>query len=135
MDAQEWARIKFFKPAEFDSKDVPGSGYAGMKFELVSKLDELRMAWGKAIRVSSGLRSRARNEAVGGKPNSAHLRGLAADLETSSIQEAIKMAVVAARLGFPRIGVDLKGGYVHVDVDEDLPSPVTWFYNESSPTA
>ena len=46
-------------------------------------LDPLRVAWGKAIRVTSGYRCTALNTAVGGSSTSAHLRGYAADLQTS----------------------------------------------------
>lgn len=58
-------------------------------FEVVDRLgtlvervlDPLREAWGSAIRVSSGYRSRALNAAVGGSATSAHLSGWAADLQ------------------------------------------------------
>ena len=46
-------------------------------------LDPFRAAWGKAIRVSSGYRCQKLNKAVGGSVTSAHLRGDAADLQTS----------------------------------------------------
>lgn len=48
-----------------------------------SLLDPLRVAWGKAIRVTSGYRCAALNTAVGGSATSAHLRGYAADLQTT----------------------------------------------------
>jgi zinc D-Ala-D-Ala carboxypeptidase len=47
---------------------------------LVKTLDEVRAALGNVpILVSSGYRSTALNQAVGGAPNSAHMSGLAAD--------------------------------------------------------
>jgi len=130
MTAEEWARIEFFKPAEFDSKDSPGSGFAHMQYELVSMLDYLRSEWGFPLHITSGYRTESRNAVVGGVQNSAHTRGLAADLETPNLQIAIKLAILAARLGFVRIGVDLSGKLVHVDVDKSLPQNVTWFYHE-----
>lgn len=132
MTAEQWATIHHFKASEFDSKDQPGSGFSGMQLECVSLLDSLRVEWGGPLRIKSGFRTVEHNALVGGKPNSAHLRGLAADVATTSVHMAIRLAIVAARLGFPRIGVDLKGGFIHVDVDAGLPTPVTWFYNESS---
>jgi uncharacterized protein YcbK (DUF882 family) len=129
MTVDQWKTIRYFKPAEFDSKDSQGSGFSGMQIELVSLLDSLRVEWGGPLKVVSGLRTRAHNEAVGGKPNSAHLRGLAADIATAGLPAAIRLAITASRLGFPRIGVDLKGGFVHLDVDPALPSPVVWFYH------
>ena len=47
---------------------------------LAAFLDELREAWGSAIRVSSGFRCLALNNAVGGVQGSAHLYGKAADI-------------------------------------------------------
>lgn len=47
---------------------------------LATFLDELREAWGSAIRVSSGFRCVALNNAVGGVQGSAHQYGNAADI-------------------------------------------------------
>lgn len=69
-------------PTEYQKNNV---------IEMVENLlDPLREAWGKycekhklgtgAIRVSSGIRSKALNKAVGGSKTSAHYHGYAADL-------------------------------------------------------
>lgn len=128
MSPEEWVKIRFFHAGEFDSKDLPGSGFTAMQWRLVSALDQLRAGWGMPLRVNSGFRTPTRNAVVGGAPNSAHLRGLAADIKMSSLVECIKFAVFAAQHGFKRIGVDMKGTFVHVDVDDSLPSPAIWFY-------
>ena len=47
---------------------------------LAAFLDELRAAWGSGIRVSSGFRCVALNNAVGGVQGSAHQYGNAADI-------------------------------------------------------
>lgn len=132
MTAMEWTTIRYFRPAEFDSKDAPGSGFSMMEYAFVTRLDRLRHEWGKPLVVSSGFRTMAHNASVGGVPDSAHLRGVAADVATRSLKDAIKLAIIAARVGFPRVGVDLKGRLVHVDTDITLPNPVTWFYNEQA---
>lgn len=129
MSPSEWEKIKYFKASEFDCKSLPGSGGTGMDYRLVDKLDRLRHAWGRPIVVNSGFRTPTHNASVGGKPNSAHLRGLAADCRTDDLRDAIKFAIFAAARGFTRIGVDLKGKYVHLDVDPSLPGPAIWFYN------
>ncbi len=48
--------------------------------ELALFLDELREAWGSALRVSSGLRRKLLNKAVGGSETSVHQIGFAADI-------------------------------------------------------
>lgn len=50
-------------------------------------LDPVRRLYGKPITVNSGYRSPALNRMVGGKPNSQHLRGQAADITTGSPAE------------------------------------------------
>ena len=49
--------------------------------ELMVFLDELREAWGSAIKVTSGYRCPKLNKAVKGSSTSAHLAGYAADLQ------------------------------------------------------
>lgn len=52
-------------------------------------LEPLRRRYGKII-ISSGYRCPALNEAVGGATNSQHMRGEAADIHTSSLEQAEK---------------------------------------------
>ena len=52
-----------------------------------NKLDVIREAFGAAIRVNSGYRSKAVNTRVGGVSTSAHLQGLAADICAYSASE------------------------------------------------
>lgn len=49
-------------------------------YELALFLDELREAWGSALRISSGLRRKLLNKAVGGSETSVHQIGFAADI-------------------------------------------------------
>ncbi len=50
---------------------------------LARYLDTVRDEYGKPVKVNSGFRSEAVNERVGGARNSAHLKGLAADIVPS----------------------------------------------------
>ena len=49
----------------------------------MERLDEIREKYGKPIIITSGYRCQELNEKVGGKSNSFHLKGLAADLKYS----------------------------------------------------
>ena len=48
---------------------------------LASKLEVVRAILGRPVRISSGYRSKALNEAIGGSKTSTHMSGLAADFE------------------------------------------------------
>ena len=49
----------------------------------MERLDEIREKYGKPIIITSGYRCQELNKKVGGKSNSFHLKGLAADLKYS----------------------------------------------------
>ena len=121
--------LRYFTSSEFDSPDVPGSG-AGMQRAFLLWVDYLRHLWGKPIRVSKGggFRTPEHNVAVGGKPDSAHLRGWAGDLDTTTLEEAIRLVCLARDQGCRRTGVSLTGRFVHVDLDPKRPRAAVWFY-------
>jgi zinc D-Ala-D-Ala carboxypeptidase len=77
-------------------------------------------------KVTSACRCTEHNRAVGGKPNSAHLSGLACDI--ACVGSASRFAVIKALLehGVRRIG--LAGSFVHFDLDESKPQDVIFFY-------
>lgn len=51
-----------------------------IRTKLLPALNKLREAWGGPVKITSGYRSKALNNAVGGVGNSLHLKGLAVDL-------------------------------------------------------
>ena len=106
----------------------PGSGLAMMDYSFVERLDRLRKIWSVPLIVNSGYRSQAHNVTVGGVKDSAHTRGLAADLQMGGLTQCIRFAVQAALNGFIRIGIDMEGKYVHLDCDTSLPQ-TQWFYH------
>lgn len=57
-----------------------------MQVLMAECLDKVREMWGKPIGVNSGYRSPELNRAVGGKPNSQHLKGEASDI-TAGIKD------------------------------------------------
>jgi hypothetical protein len=77
-------------------------------------LDKVRFALGKPIRVNSGFRSPYVNVAVKGSPMSAHLDGLAADIEAWSGVEADNRRICAI--------IESIGGYDQLLVYHEKPS-------------
>lgn len=63
-------------------KNVPNDPIVIENLEhTIEQLDKLRILYGHPIFITSGYRCPALNKAVGGKPNSQHVKGQAADLK------------------------------------------------------
>tara|TARA_R100000742_G_C4278120_1_gene100612 strand:+ start:1330 stop:1764 length:435 start_codon:yes stop_codon:yes gene_type:complete len=123
--------IKFFKLSEFDSPDSPGSGQ-NMDLDFVRKLDICREIAGVSFKINSGYRTKQYNEDLkkrGYKAsnNSAHLKGLAADISTpnSEIRYKILSAIIRCNF-FNRIGIG--NSFIHVDTDNTKTPEVCWHY-------
>lgn len=83
--------------------------------KLVQRLQELRSALGRPLRVTSGYRCAAHNDEVGGVTNSLHRRGLAADIAIAYIQQpAFCDAALAA--GFTKALAYHGRGFVHLEI-------------------
>ncbi len=107
---------EFFKAEEFASKDGKPSPYGQMNVrqELVDFLNQLRLRFGGPLIVTSGYRSPEHNKAVGGVPNSQHVKGLAADicpLDTADLNRLWQLADSMNETG----GVGRYDNFVHVD--------------------
>lgn len=69
---------------------------------LIDKiLDPLRENYGKAIRVNSGYRCPALNEAVGGSKTSQHMKGMAADITGGSTAKNKELFNLIIKLDLP----------------------------------
>ena len=122
-----WEQIKHFSPQEFDDPTAPGSGY-GMNIEFVKLLDTLRDRVGIPLHLNSGFRTVEHNNAVGGKPDSAHLKGVASDIAVNDGQLRFSLIKGALDLGFKRVGIG--DTFVHLDMDLNvgMPQNVVWLY-------
>jgi peptidoglycan hydrolase-like protein with peptidoglycan-binding domain len=113
-----------FEWSEFTSNDGTGfgSGKVGAATveenvrRLMYKLEALRLkAGGRAITISSGFRSIAHNQAVGGASNSMHLYGVAADIYVSGLSTR-QVYVLAEACGFSGLErYTLSDAHQHVD--------------------
>lgn len=117
-----WKDIRHFTPAEFA---CPCCGACEMDEDFVRRLDAARHKHGSALVVTSGYRCARHNAKVGGSPDSAHMKGLAADLAVVSSAARYALLPILLR-SFSRVGVGRT--FVHVDVCMDKPQNVIWVY-------
>ena len=98
---------------------------------LITALEAIRArAGGRPIKITSGYRCESHNAAVGGKPNSAHLVGEAADIQAVFSEDKYRIIEAAMHVGILRVGVGR--AYVHIDVSRTLPQGVVWLYGSGA---
>jgi len=98
-----------------------------MDAEFMKKLQTLRELYGGGLTVTSGIRCEKHNasSAVGGKPDSAHLSGVAADIKCDSSMQRYKLLSAALML-FDRVGV--ASNFLHLDSAKGKAQSVCWVY-------
>jgi len=113
--------MSYFKTDEFTCpccNKVIVSGY------LIHLLNKIREGLGKPMTVNSGYRCKKHNKKVGGKDNSAHRRGTAADIECTNSHDRFIIKKLAYEAGFKRLKP--YPTFIHLDVDMELPQEVMW---------
>ncbi len=85
---------------------------------LVDALQKIRDLAATPIKITSGYRCVSHNKAVGGSPNSQHIRGIAADISIvgNSIEEMAQLAANVDEFKHGGIGVYPQENFIHVDV-------------------
>lgn len=117
-----WAEIAYFSKSEFK---CPCCSKAVVSRKLVFMLDLARSLAGVPFNISSGYRCKKHNSQVGGVKNSAHLIGLAVDIEVANNLVRLKILRALVIVGFNRIGISK--GFIHVDIDKSKPDNI-WLY-------
>lgn len=110
------ALTKNFTRSEFDCPC--GCSTQMVDPELAEKLQRIRDALGKPIKITSGYRCLKRNQAVGGGTNSRHRYGMAADwrLKDRSVNP-VALGIIAQAVGFGGVGIYWYAGnaFCHAD--------------------
>lgn len=90
-----------------------------LKPELWQILDDSRALSGTPFIITSGLRTIEQNKVVGGTPNSAHLRGLAADIACTDPLKRTTMLRGILGCGRP-VFLEIAKAHLHVDIDASI---------------
>lgn len=117
-------RFKYFQKDEFKCKCC---GENKVDERLIEKLDKARELAKVAFKIVSGYRCEKHNAEVGGAKNSAHLKGLAADIAVNGPQERYRILKALLASGFTRIGIGKT--FIHVDMDKSLIEQIIWLYD------
>ena len=123
----DWGKYPNFKAAEFKCTHC---GADGVKPELLDKIQALRTAYGKPMKVTSGYRCPQHPIEAKKSTPGAHALGLACDIGVEG-GEAYSVLKLAFAAGFTGIGVQQKGSgrFIHLDIrNGELPGPTVWSY-------
>lgn len=115
--------LQFFTLSEFACKCC---GQVRMDDSFLIRLDLARKVANTPFQIVSGYRCHSHNAAVGSKPTSSHVLGLAADIMAADSPTRWRVVWSLIEAGFTRIGVG--HSFVHVDSDGGKPSNVLWVY-------
>ena len=118
--------MRYFNYHEFDSPDAIGSGEQMMDEVFLEMLDKARHLAGIPFHINSGYRSPDHNRTVGGKKDSAKLKGLAADIHCVDSRSRAYIIGGLIDAGFNRIGI--ASTFIHVDDDPSKDADVVWLY-------
>ena len=112
-----WSRVRYFTRKEFRCTCSKCGGFpVEPDPQLVMLADDTREHFGAAIDVSSGVRCKDHNAAVGGVVNSRHLTGKAMDFRVRGKTSTQTLAYVNTLPGV-RYAYAIDGSYVHMDVE------------------
>lgn len=114
---------RFFKPSEMACGCC---GKCEMNEDLYTYLDIAREFADVPFIINSGYRCEAHNKAIGGKPTSSHIKGLAVDIKATTSTQRSKILHGLVLAGFTRIGI--AKDFIHADLDTDKVQDVCWLY-------
>lgn len=89
-----------------------GCGHDTVDAELLDILEKIREHFGRRMDINSGCRCHMHNRAIGGAPESWHIRGRAADVEVDGIKPSL---VAEAAVQYGASGVKNYSEWTHID--------------------
>ena len=105
---------KHFDSKEFDCQCGCGSG--NIMQNLVLKLEEVRVAIDRPMKINSGIRCLDHNRSIGSSDTSSHIKGIAADIGCTQMSDRLQLMSEFVK-HFKRIGIHKE--FIHVDIDVD----------------
>lgn len=115
--------MKYFTLEEFR---CPCCGENKTDILFIERLDHAREHTDIPFKILSGYRCEKHNKEVGGVIDSAHTKGLAADIACTNSYQRWKIIDALKLVGFRRIGIAKT--FIHVDEDMSKPLDVIWVY-------
>ncbi len=101
-------------------------GKVDMDSDFMEMLQIARELAGIPFIITSGYRCGEHNAAVGGVPDSSHVRGLAVDIRVRNNNGRYIILKALLEAGFTRIGIG--DGFLHVDNDTRKTQDIIWTY-------
>ena len=108
-----------------------GCGEADMNPAFMSRLERVRIAYGKPMALSSAYRCQQHNFEVGGSKLSPHMEGRAVDVLVRG-GDALELLDAAIYCGMTGFGIKQKGKgrFIHIDDADALPErPRKWIWS------
>jgi uncharacterized protein YcbK (DUF882 family) len=114
--------MKYFNKSEF-------SNFKMMDEKLLSMLDEMREIYGHPIKITSSYRSPEHPIEAAKKQPGEHSYGAAVDIVSDSGGKTFRLVKAAIEVGFTRIGVSRKKGFIHLGIGyPGAPEKTIWTY-------
>ena len=114
--------MKYFNKSEFSNFDM-------MDEKLLSMLDEMREIYGYPIKITSSYRSPEHPIEAAKKQPGEHSYGAAVDIVSDSGGKTFRLVKAAIEVGFTRIGVSRKKGFIHLGIGyPGAPEKTIWTY-------
>ena len=114
--------MKYFDKSEFNNFEM-------MDGKLLSMLDKMREIYGYPIKITSSYRSPEHPIEAAKENPGEHAYGAAVDIISDSGGKTFRLVKAAIEVGFTRIGISRKKGFIHLGIGyPGAPEKTIWTY-------